>query len=317
MRTVEVAAKTREEAIDQALKRLKAERHEVNVEILDEGSSGIFGIGARNVKVRVSKEEEEEPKKPRPPRGRGRRKPAEDRERQGETRKESPPEAESEPRAEPRTRAKEERAAKPRAKPDMERGNEAAALLEEIIHRMGLEATVACGTTETGGIQLTVDSPDSAILIGRKGRNLNAMQYLINRMISREDGGERSERLVVDIEGYHDRRRASLEEMALGMAQRVKETGRRIRVKPLNPQERRVIHVTLQDDPDVRTFSVGDSTVRSVVIAPRNERPEEDRPRPRYRGRQPARARGPRDYSRSGGYGRRRGAQSSGENGRR
>jgi len=98
---------------------------------------------------------------------------------------------------------------------------------------------------------------------------------------------------VVDIEGYQDRRRKSLEEMALHLAGRAKEAGKEMRVKPLNPQERRIIHVTLEDDPDVRTFSLGNSLMRTVVISPKNADKPANNQRPR----------------RSRGGGRRRNAQ--------
>ena len=86
---------------------------------------------------------------------------------------------------------------------------------------------MAPAATETGGLKLAVESPDSALLIGRKGRNLMAMQYLINRMVAREENGRESERILVDIEDYQDRRKSTLSEMALRLAERAKETGRR------------------------------------------------------------------------------------------
>ena len=76
---------------------------------------------------------------------------------------------------------------------------------------------------------------------------------------------------MVDVEGYLDRRRDTLEDMAQRLAERAKSSGRRVRVKPLSPQERRIIHLALHDDPDVRTFSVGESNFRSVIIAPVSE----------------------------------------------
>jgi spoIIIJ-associated protein len=175
--------------------------------------------------------------------------------------------------------------------------NEAAALLGEVIKRMGIEAKVTSAGGEEGAVRLAVDSPDSALLIGRKGRNLEALQYLINRMSLPRDANDTSERLTVDIEGYQERRRQSLEEMAQHLARRAKETGREMRVKPLSPQERRIIHLALQDDPDVRTFSLGNSVLRSVVISPKGAEngPGNDRNR-RSRGgggsRRPAGSRG-------------------------
>ena len=147
---------------------------------------------------------------------------------------------------------------------------------------------MSAAPAKEGGTCLAVESPDSALLIGRKGRNLNALQYLINRMVPAERGsGETAERLLVDIEGYYERRRQSLEEMANHLAQRAKETGKEVRVKPLNPQERRIVHLVLEDDPDVQTFSLGNAALRSVVISPATggQRPGDARPRPSRGGR--------------------------------
>jgi len=156
-------------------------------------------------------------------------------------------------------------------------GNEAAALLQEIIAKMDITAKVEFARGEDGSARLNVESEDGALLIGRKGRNLGALQYLINRVISRGDVAENTERIVVDVEGYVGRRRETLESIARNFAERAKQTGRNMRLKPMSPQERRIIHVTLQDDPDVRTFSLGEALYRSVVISPKNQR--QDRPR--------------------------------------
>ncbi len=302
MRSIEITSKTREDAIQDALEQLGAERHEVHVEILDEGSAGFFGLGARDVRVSVSYEGDEEPERAEPsaPRGRSRG----DQPRAKSTKADPP--SERPKRAEkPRRKAEPKRPAQRKAEPkppaqrkaadpaDDARGVEAAALLEEVIRLMGMEATVSSQVSGENGIGVAVDSPDSAILIGRKGRNLDAMQYVLNRAMQRDEDGENLERIVIDIEGYRDRRRASLEDMAYRMGGRVKDSRRRIRLKPLNPQERRVIHVTLQDDPDLRTFSVGHSNVRSIVIAPADERNEDDRPKRRRRSRRGGQARVP------------------------
>jgi len=135
---------------------------------------------------------------------------------------------------------------------------------------MGMEATVVSQQHEDGTIHLNVDSPDSAILIGRKGQNLSALQYLLNRMIHNEEE-EAPERIIIDVEGYLERRKSQLEELARETADKAKETGKSQRVKPMSPQERRVLHLALQDDPSVKTYSVGSAQMRSVVVAPANE----------------------------------------------
>lgn len=154
-----------------------------------------------------------------------------------------------------------------------EQGQEAAAVLREMIAKMGIEAEVTFLHTEDGAAKLDVRSQDSAMLIGRKGRTLGAMQYLVNRMVAQGDTAENTERLMVDVEGYVDRRRETLEDLARHFAGRVKESGRPARLKPLSPQERRIIHMTLRNDPEVRTASLGESLYRTVVISPINARP--------------------------------------------
>jgi spoIIIJ-associated protein len=144
---------------------------------------------------------------------------------------------------------------------------------------MGIKAGVTGEVVEEDTLVLKVDSEDSAILIGRKGRTLSALQFLVNRMVAASEAGDLPDRIIVDVEGYLDRRRESLEDMAMHLADKAKQTGRNMRVKPLNPQERRIIHLKLQDDPDIRTFSLGESLYRSVIIAPKSGGAEDERPR--------------------------------------
>lgn len=167
-----------------------------------------------------------------------------------------------------------------------EQGNEAAALLKEIISNMDLAGEVAFARDSDGSARLHVESgDDGGILIGKRGITLEALQYLINRMLSRGDSNENAERVLVDVGDYVDRRRAMLRDMALAMAKQAKETRRNVRLKPLSPQERRIIHLTLEKDPEVRTFSTGDSLFRSVVISPVGERRGNNDRRPRNGGR--------------------------------
>ena len=149
-------------------------------------------------------------------------------------------------------------------------GKTAAALLQEVIGKMGMESSVASKVNDEGDIILDVSAEDSAILIGRKGRNLSAMQFLINRMALSGEESEPVERIIVDVEGYLERRRTSLEEMAVGLAKKAMDTGRTMRVKPLDPHDRRIIHLVLEDEEGVRTYSLGNSLHRRVVIVPQN-----------------------------------------------
>ena len=181
-----------------------------------------------------------------------------------------------------------------------EQGKQAASLLSEIIQGMAIEAKVEFVRSEDGLARLDVQSEDGALLIGRKGSTLNALQYLVNRMLPAEEG-ESLERIVVDVEGYLDRRREALEEMAQSMAEKAKRSGRNMKLKPMSPQERRIIHLALQDHPDIRTFSQGEALFRSVVISARGEGTDENKPRSSRGGR----GRGGRRRGGGGGGGRR------------
>jgi len=294
MKSVEASAKTRQEAIQKALDMLGAELHEVQIEILDEGSRGIFGLGARDIKVRLTLEAgpevETEPRAKKDERPRAERRPESPPRHERTPRPGRSPKREHSPRGERRADRADARAAEKAREAELpaisdSRREEATALLAEVIEKMGIEASVTSAPTEDGGARIDIESEDSAILIGRKGRDLQALQYLLNRMMRSADAPETVERFSVDVERYIERRKASLKEMALQLAARAKNSGNEVRVKPLNPQERRIVHLTLQEDPEVRTFSLGNSLMRTIVISPKTSGRDQRRSRgPRGRG---------------------------------
>ncbi len=150
-----------------------------------------------------------------------------------------------------------------------EQGKEAAAMLNEVLGLMDLKGEVIFARAADGSARLAIESEeDGGILIGKHGVTLHALQYLVNRMIAQNETADNTERVIVDVGGYVDRRNATLADMAKTMARRAKESGRNVRLKPLSPQERRIVHLTLEPDPHVRTYSLGDSLFRSIVINP-------------------------------------------------
>ena len=142
--------------------------------------------------------------------------------------------------------------------------------IDELISLMDVD--VMCNlrqaeSEEVGGPLFEIEGDDSGLLIGRKGETLRALQFMVRFLVSRKTG-ERAN-LSVDVEGYDDRRRQSLSNLANRVAQRVIKTGRSIELEPMNPRERRLVHITLSESGDVYTESSGTGEGRRVVILPR------------------------------------------------
>jgi spoIIIJ-associated protein len=146
-------------------------------------------------------------------------------------------------------------------------------LLDQILQAMSVPATVGAQRQPDGSIRLFVEGPEMGVVIGKHGATINALQYLVGLIVQKRSG-ERI-RLVIDAEGYRSRREQALKEMALTYAQRVKETGHEAVLDALQSYERRIIHNTLSDDPDVFTYSEGEEPDRRVVISPRDGEPDE------------------------------------------
>ncbi len=150
-----------------------------------------------------------------------------------------------------------------------EQGDLAADFLEELLRRMGIEAAVE-PTLEAGAMYVDVlegEDDDMAILIGRHGQTLDALQELTRAVVARRVG-ERA-RVIVDVEGYRRRRRDRLAARAKEVARRVKRTGREEELEPMNPFERKVVHDAVAEVQGVTTASRGEEPERRVVIRPR------------------------------------------------
>ena len=142
--------------------------------------------------------------------------------------------------------------------------------IDELISLMDVD--VMCNlrqaeSKEVGGPLFEIEGDDSGLLIGRKGETLRSLQFMVRFLVSRKTG-ERAN-LSVDVEGYDDRRRQSLSNLANRVAQRVVKTGRSIELEPMNPRERRLVHITLAESGGVYTESSGIGEGRRVVILPR------------------------------------------------
>lgn len=140
----------------------------------------------------------------------------------------------------------------------------ASEFITKVCQAMGVNANAQ--TSKDGEHwHIDITGPELGILIGRRGDTLDALQYLTNLAVARKLS-ERV-RLIVDVEGYRLRREETLVRLAKRLSEKVKRTGIRVVLEPMNPHERRIIHTTLQDEAKISTFSEGDDHNRHVVIS--------------------------------------------------
>ncbi|MCS7260993.1 MAG: Jag N-terminal domain-containing protein [Anaerolineae bacterium] len=243
--SVEVTAKTVEEAIERGLAQLGASRDEVEIEVLHPGRSGVFGLGAQDASVRLTRII--------PPQVRG--------------------QIDAEQVAE---RLPVEEAAKLPSHPEWppETVGLAVGLLQGLIDRMGIRGKVLARVSdefsdEEGAhtLVLNVTGKDLGILIGRQAETLQALQYIVRLMLSKRLA--RWEPVVVDVESYRLRRRRALQRLALRMAERAVSTRRRVVLEAMPANERRIVHLALREHPGVITKSVGEGDRRKVTIIPK------------------------------------------------
>lgn len=146
-----------------------------------------------------------------------------------------------------------------------EQREDAARVLREILERMGMDAEVSA-FDDGERVILDAHGPESGIIIGKKGATLDALQYLVNRIVFKKPGTGPS--IVVDAEGYRGRREDALSDMARKLAEKAIRSGRPVAVEPMSPADRRIVHNALAEHDSVRTESEGDGPARRVVIFP-------------------------------------------------
>lgn len=156
-------------------------------------------------------------------------------------------------------------AAEPAAEAGGQAG-EARALVAQIVETLGVDADVVA-RDEPEAIVVTCSGPDVGLLIGRHGQTIDAVQYLLNVIAYRAHGEEKKD-VVVDAAGYRARRQATLETLALRVADRVRDSGEREELEPMTAVERKVVHLSLKDVAGVGTTSEGTEPNRYVVVVP-------------------------------------------------
>lgn len=138
-------------------------------------------------------------------------------------------------------------------------------VLEDLLKKMNIEYQISKVEWEDGRVRINIIGKDMGLLIGRKGETLNSLQFMVGLIVNRK----RQERIrvVLDVEDYRRKKEESLEALALRLSERVKKTRKNVVMRPMNSQERRIVHTTLQGDPQVTTYSMGDEPNRKVVIS--------------------------------------------------
>ena len=286
MPVVEFEGKTTEEAIEMACNHLHLAKDELKFEIITTGSSGIFGLLAgKKARIRVRIEEkltgrgaletrperspsEAQPRPPRPPRTEERQP------RPPRPRTERPPRPRREPAPAPPSPTVEaaiEAAPEPMAAeyPEDAATIQAREVLEGILSRIPVTAEVRAVRLKDR-IVLNIQGENSGLLIGKKGATLDALQFLVNKIVNRVQPDKHH--VVVDTGGYRQRRQDALVSLARRMAEKARRTRRAVSIGALSAHDRRVVHLALKDEPELVTRSKGEGAYKRVIIVPEHAR---------------------------------------------
>ncbi len=265
MRTVRITAKTIEAAVAEGLEKLGISREEAVVHVVEQPSSGLFGlIHKKMAVVDISAPDEEAGEdtveEASPAEEAKEETPAEvpqAEEAAEEVKKEAPAEEKKAEREEPTFDPEEQKKV----------AEEAKTFLAGVFAGMHLAVTMECRMTEER-IMINLVGDGLGILIGKHGQTLDALQYLTN--LAAGKSFRHHYFILLDVENYRERRQDTLEALARRLAGKVKRTGEEIRLEPMAAGERRIIHLALQDDHAVSTDSEGEAPYRYVVIRPKD-----------------------------------------------
>ena len=272
---MEATGKTEELAVKSALNQLGLDRDSVSVEILERAKKGgLFGFGSAPAKVKVSYEVPDEPapapvaEKPAKPAPAKPEKPAPVKEKKSPFAKKPAPAKEEKKPPVREVKAPVAPAAPEKAEEPAPAGNvedSIRAFLTGLLQHMGVEAKVVVSERDAGGILVTLEGEKLGALIGHRGETLDAIQQLTNYTVNK--GRAHRVRVHIDAESYRAKREESLKRLANKVAGKVVKYRRNITLEPMNAYERHVIHETLQDYPDVITYSTGTEPNRRTVVA--------------------------------------------------
>ena len=278
MEYITVSAKTLDDAITEALIQLGVTSDQLDYEVIEKGSAGFLGIGMKQAVIKARRKVVEEPEaeiveeaKPEPvvikkeeP------KPVKKEFTKKETIKKET--VKKEPAK--KTFIKEEavKEAAPSVKKEADLAKVESQTIEacekfiyDVLKAMDMtDVKVTSVVDEEGALSIDMEGSNMGILIGKRGKTLDSLQYLTNRVANKMQEGY--VRVKLDTEDYRRRRKETLENLAKNIASKVKRTRRTVSLEPMNPYERRIIHSALQGDPAVSTHSEGEEPYRRVVV---------------------------------------------------
>ena len=297
MESIEVSAKTVEDAVLEAAIQLGTTRDKVDYEVVTPGSPGFLGIGSKKAVIRARqktdeeieaalkadqemekildrvKEKSEKPVTPAEKKEEKKERPGKKEKPQAEKPKKAPvkeavqaekkpePVKEEKPEA-PKKAAKEEKTEPVRPV----NTDEVKDFLEKVFAAMDMKVQITITQKpEEHEVSIDLEGDDMGVLIGKRGQTLDSLQYLTSLVVNK--GSDDYIRVKVDTENYRERIRATLENLARNIAQKVKRTRKPVSLEPMNPYERRVIHSALQNDKFVCTHSEGEEPYRHVVVS--------------------------------------------------
>jgi spoIIIJ-associated protein len=238
MRFVEVEGKSKDDATEKAARELGVPVEEIGIEVLSDSGRGFLGlVGGKKVKIRAwSKRESRE-----------------------ELRDEV---------LEIQQAAVSETAAATEDDEEPDKAQKAREVLEGLVGWLSEQATVEIKEDTSERILLEIHGDKTGLLIGKRGQTLDALQFLVNKMVNRS--GDSAKRIEVDMEQYRKRREQALRNMAVRLGQKVKKKRKPITIEAMNAHDRRIVHLTLKNDRALETKSVGKGEMRKLVIHPVN-----------------------------------------------
>ena len=214
METYEFEGKTTEEAIGNASRALNTPAEELNIDVIEPGSAGIFGlVGGKKARIKVSVKYTPEPQEP-------------------------------------------------------DGAGLAKEVLEKILSLIPIDAVIKAEQID-GKITLTISGDQCGLLIGRKGKTLDALQFIVNKIVSK--ALDKKVDVVIDSENYRSKREESLTQLAKKLGDKAKRSKKSVTTAPLNPYDRRIVHLTLKEDQELETRSRGEGLMKRIVIIPKNK----------------------------------------------